>query len=209
MQQTKRIIVEEIFNSITHGIGSLLSIGAIIILFLLPSQTMLGRIGLIIFGSGLLFTYTISTLFHSLKFTRARKVFLILDQSAIFLLIAATYTALITQVLKNTFGLTIFIIILIGCIWGIIQKSLWTYKWEKITIGLYLLLGWIGMIVVKQLFSLVPSETILLLGLGGILYSAGIIFYAWKKLPFSHMIWHLFVLCGSICHFFAVYSISV
>jgi hemolysin III len=205
MKKTKLLIVEEVFNSITHGIGSLLSIAALVSLLLLPEQTPLKTIGLSVFGGVLILAYTFSTLYHSLTFTRAKKVFKILDHSAIFLLIAGTYTALISQVLRNRFGLILLIVIWVSCIWGIVQKSIWIHKWKKITLLFYLLLGWIGVLLAKPMLHVLPLNSFILLAIGGLLYTSGVGFYLWKKLPFSHMIWHLFVLGGSLCHFFAIY----
>lgn len=198
-------IVEEVFNSITHGIGSILSIAGLVFLVLLPDKTPLKTVGLAIFGSVLILAYTFSTLYHSLAFTKAKKVFKILDHSAIFLLIAGTYTALIAQVLRNMTGLILLIIIWVGSILGIIQKSIWVHKWKKVTIVLYVLLGWIGVVIFRPLIHSLPLNSFILLGIGGVLYTSGIGFYLWKKLPFSHMIWHLFVIAGSLCHFFAIY----
>ena len=202
---SKRLIVEEVFNSITHGIGSLLSVFAIILLLLLPRKAVVGTIGLIIFGAVLLIAYTISTLYHSLKFTKANTVFKILDHAAIFLLIAGTYTGLITQVLNNKLGLIILVFVWIVSIWGIIQKSIWVNKWKKATLALYLGLGWAGILIAKPLIEVLPLRSVILLCMGGLFYTFGVIFYVWKKLPFSHMIWHLFVLLGSFCHFLSIY----
>lgn len=202
---SKRVIVEEIFNSITHGIGSLLSITAILLLLLLPGKSFTATVTLIFFGTTLLITYTISTLYHSLTFTKAKKVFQILDHASIFLLIAGTYTAVILHFLPNVFGISLLIIIWLGSIWGIVQNSIWVQKWKRITLVLYLMLGWIGILLAKPLFHVLSLQSLLFLLLGGIFYSSGIVFYLWRKLPFSHMIWHLFVLTGSICHFLAIY----
>jgi hemolysin III len=204
---SKRVIVEEVFNSITHGIGSLLSITAILLLLLLPGQSLTATIVLIFFGTTLFITYTISTLYHSLTFTKAKKVFQILDHASIFLLIAGTYTALIIHFLPHLFGTILLAIVWIGSIWGIVQKSIWVDKWKKLTLVLYLTLGWIGVLLAKPLLHVLSVHSLIFLLLGGVFYSSGITFYLWKKLPFSHMIWHLFVLVGSVCHFLAIYFV--
>lgn len=148
--------------------------------------------------------YLTSTLSHSLTFTKARKVFLAFDYSSIFLLIAGTYTPFMILVLKGRLGWVLLGIVWLLAILGIILKAVFLEKLKLLTLVFYLLLGWIAPIVVKPLWVSLKPDMLSLLVLGGICYSFGIFSFAYKKIPFSHAIWHLFVLLGSVFHFLAV-----
>ncbi|MBW2622617.1 MAG: hemolysin III family protein [Deltaproteobacteria bacterium] len=201
---------EEIANSITHGIGALLSIPGLVILIVLAVSKgdAWNIVGFTIFGATLIILYTASTLYHSLAKTPAIKVFQILDRSAIFLLIAGTYTPFLLDGLRGARGWSLF-----GVIWGlsiigIILNSIWLNRVRKISLAVYLLMGWLIIINFKGLFDNVQQASIILLIIGGLSYSGGVVFFAWRRLPFNHMVWHLFVLLGSVSHYFAVwYSI--
>ncbi len=205
----RSILVEEILNSITHGIGVLLSLLGLIILLIIAFNTHnIWKItGFSIFGISLLLVYFFSTLFHSLIFSKAKKVFLILDQSSIFLLIAGTYTPLLLLFFRNWFGWILLVIIWSISIIGIILKSINLKENGKMWVYLYLGLGWMSLIILKPLVSVLPLQSILLLFLGGMCYTLGVLFYLFKKLPFTHAIWHIFVIFGSTCHFLMLYRL--
>lgn len=199
-------VIEEIFNAITHGIGALMSIiGFIILLNLaIKSGSILKNIGFSVFGTAVTIAYLSSTLYHGFCFTKAKKVFKILDHSSIFLLIAGTYTPFILLAFKGQHGL-----ILLSAIWfitisGIILKSCFVHKFEKIYVALYLLMSWLVIIEAKPLLNALPLATVVLLCAGGLFYTFGVTFYLFRKLPFHHAIWHIFVLCGSTLHFLAL-----
>lgn len=198
-------ILEEIFNSITHGLGAIL--GIILILPLINGHTngdFVRLFSFIIFGATLIIFYTISTLYHSLIFTKAKKVFKILDHSFIFLLIAATYTPFVLVLLKGKIGLVLFSLVWLISVLGVVFKCLYHSKYKHVSILLYLLFGWSSVFMIGLLSSYLSQSAIKLLMAGGGFYTLGIIFYLFKRLPFNHTIWHLFVLTGSICHIFAV-----
>ncbi len=199
-------IIEEIFNIITHGLGLILSIiGLIILLNSKHINFSLEKIiGFSIFGSVIIFSYTASTLYHSLIFTKAKKVFKILDHSSIFLLIAGTYTPFLLIALSGKLGLTLLFSIWFFAILGIILKVFYVSKFKKLSLVFYLLMGWLIVFGIKPLLGFLSINAVVLLALGGLSYTFGITFYLFKKLPFHHAIWHIFVLSGSISHFFAM-----
>lgn len=200
-------VIEEVFNAITHGTGIILSIVGLVILLSLSEKNgnALKNIGFGVFGVAATFSYLASTLYHSLSFTKAKKILKILDHSSIFLLIAGTYTPFMLIALKRQLGLVLFSLIWIFAISGIALKTLGVYRFRKLSLILYLFMGWLIVFGIKPLLNSLPIEAVVLLALGGLSYTFGITFYLLKKLPFHHAIWHIFVLSGSILHFFALF----
>jgi len=198
---------EDIANSISHGIGFALSISGLVILVVCAS--LYGDVWRIvsfsIYGFSLMLLYIASTLYHSFRGKRVKYVFRILDHTSIFVLIAGTYTPLLLVNMRNAFGWTIFGIIWGLAITGIVFKSIFVDRYGKIAVCIYLLMGWLCVIAFKQLLLSLTFKGMLWLSMGGLSYTLGIIFYAWDRLPYNHAIWHLFVLGGSILHFFAIY----
>jgi len=197
---------EEIGNSVTHGVGALLSLAgmALLILRAVRYGTPVQIASVSIYGVSLFLLHLSSTLYHALHAPRAKRVFWVFDHASIFLLIAGTYTPFLLIALWGTWGLTLMIAIWTLAIAGIVLKSLFIGKFRKSSVVLYVLMGWLIVIAGRELWIKVPHEALMLLGAGGLSYTAGVAFYCWKKLPFSHMIWHLFVLGGSACHYFAI-----
>ena len=200
-------ILEEIVNAITHGIGILLSIVGYIIFLILANKnfSLEKTIGFNIFGLAIISSYTISTLYHSLIFTKAKKIFKILDHCTIFLLIAGTYTPFMLDRSMGEVGLILLVAIWIFTILGIIFKVIFVNKFRKLSLVFYTFMGWFIIFGVKPLLAFLPLPALCLLISGGLFYTFGIIFYAQKSLRFNHGIWHIFVLMGSICHFFAMF----
>ena len=199
-------VAEEIANSVTHGIGLALAIAglALLIVFAAPTGDPLHIIGAAIFGSTLIVLYAASTLYHSIPHPRAKNVLRVLDHSAIFLLIAGTYTPLSLTNLRGRLGWTLLAIIWTCAILGVsVAPFLKKYK-GAVTATLSAIMGWIAIFAIQPLArSLGPGGTTLLIA-GGVVYTLGIVFYAWKRFPWNHAVWHLFVLGGSTLHFFAV-----
>jgi hemolysin III len=199
-------ISEEIANSITHGLGIALSIAGLILLIIFASLfgTYWHIVGCSIYGATQLFMYTASTLYHSINKPQAKAVLRVFDHSAIFLLIAGTYTPFTLVNLRGTWGWTILIVIWGLTILGIgLQSRLIKYG-RVITTIPYVAMGWVVIIAIKPLLeSVAPGGLVLLLS-GGLAYTIGTIFYTWKRLPYHHAIWHGFVLLGSILHFFSI-----
>ena len=207
---------EEIANSITHGIGCLLSIVGLVFLILDSLNSyhdLLALISVIVYGSSMILLYLCSTLLHSLHFKKTKRLFTILDHSSIYMLIAGTYTPFLLITLRGTLGWTLFGIIWSIAIIGIVFKSIFANKFETLaTIG-YLVMGWLIVLAWTPLSQNLDDSAIHLLFAGGLSYSVGTIFFLWDKipilkkktLPFSHAIWHLFVLAGSAFMFFCVF----
>lgn len=197
---------EEILSSITHGVGLVIVItGLCFLIFFNTNKINFWRMtGIGIFGFSVVLTYVISTLYHSLYFTKARNVFKRLDHASIFILIAGTYTPFILIVLKNNKGLLLLLFLWVMSILGIIYKVIFINKLKKLQVLPYLFLGWIGILIARPLINALSLPVIILLILGGCFYTFGTVFYAWRKLKFNHGIWHLFVLFGTVCHYIAL-----
>jgi len=197
---------EEIAHAITHGIGAILSIAGLVLLII--SSSLHGNpwkiVSVTIFGLTMLFMYLSSTIVHGLPKGKWKDLFQIFDHSSIYLFIAGTYTPFLLVHLRSNIGWTLF-----GVIWGIavvgiIFKVFFVKKFLIISTFFYILMGWLIIIVWEPLTQAIHSHGILLLIIGGIFYTVGAIFFMWRKIPYHHVIWHLFVLAGSISHFFAV-----
>lgn len=204
--QSEYTFAEEIANSITHGIGMLLSIGGLVVL--VEYASLYGNAWHItacsIFGATLVLNYTASTLYHSIPFPGAKRVLNVIDHSAIYLLIAGTYTPFTLVNLRGPWGWALFGIVWGIAILGIVFKTTMFGRIEGISTALYLAMGWVIVVAAKPLLGAVATGGLILLLLGGLAYSVGVIFYVWRKIPYNHAIWHLFVLAGSLCHFFAI-----
>lgn len=197
---------EEIFNSITHGIGALLSIAGLVILtvFATTKGNTWHVVSFSIFGSSLVLLYVASTLYHSFTKQKIKNLFARFDHAAIFLLIAGTYTPFVLTTLRGPLGWTLF-----GIIWGlaaagIVVRSIYLTRFRKLMVGIYVAMGWMFLIAIVPMIKNLPVSSLVFLFVGGGCYSLGVIFYAWRNLKYGHGIWHLFVLAGSISHFFSV-----
>ena len=200
---------EEIANSITHGIGTGLSIAGLTVLVVLA--VIYGDVWRVvsfsIFGSTLVLLYLASTLYHGFQNPRVKKIFQVFDHSAIYLLIAGTYTPFLLVSLRGAWGWTFLAVIWGIAFLGIGFKALFIDRYQKLSALGYVLMGWLCVIAGKELLSSVPQVALIWLAAGGMIYTIGIIFLAWRKIPYGHTIWHLFVLGGSICHYFAVVNL--
>ena len=196
---------EEILNASTHGIGIILSIVGLVVLVafasLNGSSLLIGSCA--IFGATLIFAYSSSTLYHAITNEKAKQIFRQFDHAAIYLLIAGTYTPVLT-LLDSSLGMTIFIIIWTTAILGVALKFIYPRRFKKLSVVLYLVMGWFILVVIKQLMLSMDSGGLWLMLIGGLFYSIGVIFYVWKSLPYNHAIWHIFVLGGSVSHYFMV-----
>ena len=198
---------EEIANFISHTVGAGLAIIAFILLTIRGAWTQNVSILLsfMTFGLGLIILYTMSSIYHGLKPGKAKMIFEILDHSAIYILIAASYTPFIVTGVKSLTGTFILCTQWIICILGIIFKAFFTGKFRLFSTLLYLFMGWMVIFSWNELITNTPIISIIWLIIGGISFSLGTIFYMWRICKFNHMIWHLFVSFGSISHFFAVF----
>lgn len=203
-------ILNEIFNAITHGIGVGLSIAALVLLILkgVASGSALTVTAFAIYGASLVMLFLFSTLAHSLHFTRAVKVFRVFDHNGIYLLIAGTYTPYCLVALNNWLGWIVLAIIWICAILGIVLTSIYLPKWgrtPKLSTILYVVLGWMILIVIYPLWQAIDPIGFWLLVLGGVVYSVGAAIYHFR-FPFAHVVWHLFVLLAAALMFISVYG---
>jgi hemolysin III len=197
---------EEIANSVTHGIGALLSlIGTAILLYrAVRDGTTLHVISFAVYGSCLFLLHLSSTLYHALRPPQAKRVFRVFDHCSIYLLIAGTYTPFLLLSLWGRWGLTLLIAIWTLAIAGIVFKSLFIGRLQRASVLLYILMGWMIIVAAREAWMRVPHAAIGFVGAGGLFYTLGVAFYAWKSLPYNHAVWHLFVLGGSVCHYVAI-----
>ena len=198
---------EERFNSISHGIGFCLSVVALVLGILQASQygDSWCVVSATVYGCSLILLYCMSTLYHCVTNPSVKKVFRVFDHTTIFLLIAGTYTPITLVTLRSVIGWIIFGIVWCTAVLGIILNAISIEKFKKFSMIAYIAMGWAVVIGVKPLIHNMKMGGLLLLLLGGVFYTVGIIFYNKKKLKYMHSIWHLFVLAGSIFHYFAVY----
>ncbi len=199
-------IGEEIANSISHGLGLILAIIAVPVLVI--SATRIGSthftVGVSVFGATMIVLYLASTLYHSVTHQSAKRFFRLFDHSAIFLLIAGSYTPFTLGVLRGAWGWTLLAIVWCLAIAGIVIKAFPRTRHSWVCMVLYLVMGWLAIVAIKPILELVPVPGILLILAGGFAYMGGLGFFAARSLRYSHFIWHLFVLAGTTCHFFAV-----
>ncbi len=198
--------IEEIFNSITHGVEIVISITALVIMVFFSSRygSAIHIVSSIIFGAALILLYTASTLYHSFQKPEIKQTFKIIDHSCIYVLIAGTYTPFLLVTLRGILGWSMFALVWSLTVIGVLFKIFFIHRFKIISTIAYILMGWLIIFAIKPLMQLLPEGGLLLLIYGGLAYTLGTIFYAWEKLPFNHTIWHSFVLTGSICHFFAI-----
>ncbi|UUZ78991.1 hemolysin III family protein [Paenibacillus sp. P26] len=198
---------EERANAISHGIGAVLSIAALVLLLIhsLSSGTVWHVISFSVFGVSLILLYVCSTLLHSARQEKWIDLFEIMDHAAIYLLIAGTYTPFLLVTLRGPLGWSLF-----GIVWGlalagVIFKLFFVKRFNLLSTLFYIAMGWMILFAFQPLQQQLPEPGIRWLVTGGVLYTFGTIFYLWRKIPYHHAIWHTFVLAGSICHFTAVY----
>lgn len=203
---------EEIANSITHGIGAVFSIAALVVMIVFASinKNAWQIVSVSIYGTTLIILYTMSTLYHAITNEKAKKVLQIFDHSSVYLLIAGTYTPFSLIILRqNSYkGWLVFGVIWAMAIFGITIYAIFPRRFKIFNIGSYVVMGWVIVFAFPELIQTMTSlnaiNGIYWLFAGGICYTAGIIFYAMKKKKYFHSIWHIFVLLGSICHFISV-----
>ena len=196
---------EEIANSVTHGVGALASVVALPLLVMaaVPRgiQSMAGNF---VFGLSLVLLYISSTIYHSLARNRAKRVLRIIDHSAIYVLIAGTYTPFTLGVLRGTWGWTLFGVVWSLAVLGVVLTASLGVRFPRLSTFVYIGMGWLIVVAVKPLMTHVPPAGLAWLVAGGLAYTGGTVFYGWRRLPYQHTVWHLFVLTGSVCHYMAV-----
>lgn len=199
---------EERLNATLHGLGALLAVAGL--------STMLVRaavhgdawhvVSAAVFGSSLLLLYMASSLYHGISHSRAKNILEILDHCAIYLLIAGTYTPFALVTLRGPLGWSLFGIVWGLALFGIVMQAVYPGRLRNLMTFLYVLMGWLVILAAKPLLANLPGAALAWLVAGGVLYTGGVYFYYRKRFVFSHAVWHLFVLAGSVCHFVAVYG---
>ena len=197
---------EEIANAVTHGIGTLLAISALVLLIVF--STHYGNtwyvVSYTIYGACLVLLYLFSTLYHSIINKRAKRVLRIFDHASIYILIAGTYTPFALTILRNHGGWIIFGVVWVAAVIGITIKVFFTGKFEVVSTIVYVVMGWLIVFYLKTLIANLPTAGVVLLVSGGIIYTLGAVLFLFDKIPYNHAIWHLFVLAGSTCHFLCI-----
>jgi hemolysin III len=198
---------EEIANSVSHGVGALLAVVGLVVLTVFAALR--GNIWHIVscsvFGAALVLVYMTSTLYHGIQHPRVKRVLRALDHSAIFVLIAGTYTPFVLVSLHGPWGWSLFGVVWGLAVLGIILQMGVLRRGTAASVLLYVGMGWVAVIAIKPLLAAVAPGGVALLLIGGLAYTAGTGFYVWRRLPYHHALWHGFVLLGSISHFFAVF----
>lgn len=200
------MIKEETINAVTHGAGAVLGAAGLVVLVALAALRgdAWHVASCAIYGATLVLLFTSSTLYHSFRGPRVKHVFRVIDHSSIYLLIAGTYTPFLLVSLRGGWGWSLF-----GVVWGLALAGIafqvfFVDRFRLAQTLIYLGMGWLVVVATRPLLQRVPLGGLLWLLAGGLFYTLGAVFYLWKKLPYHHGIWHLFVLAGSICHYFAI-----
>ena len=196
---------EEIANSISHGLGLLLALVAfpVLVLAAIEGGSVYFLVGVCVFGATVVLLYLASTLYHSLTHEAAKRLFRLVDHTAIFLLIAGTYTPFALGVLRGPWGWSLLAAVWALAIVGITLKIRRRTRHSRISIVLYVIMGWLAVVAIKPILLMIPLPGIALILAGGIAYTGGLAFFAAQR-RYSHFIWHLFVIAGSTFHFFAI-----
>ncbi|MEZ9251874.1 hemolysin III family protein [Vibrio cyclitrophicus] len=200
--------IEERANAITHGLGVVLGVVGLALLLIRAfdyQADMLTVASMAVYGSSIILLFLASTLYHSITTEKTKRLLKTLDHCAIYLLIAGSYTPFLLVSLRTPLAMGLMAVIWGIALVGIIMKIAFVYRFKRLSLVTYLAMGWLSLIVVYQLAMNIEMGGLVLLALGGVIYSLGVIFYVAKRIPYNHAIWHLFVLAGCACHFFAIY----
>jgi len=199
-------LFEEKLNTITHAIGALFGIAALVLLIIYnTNKTDWSLFSVIVYGISIIILFSASTVFHATKKEKRKHYFRIVDHISIYFLIAGTYTPVCLISLEQTLGWTLFFVVWGIAAFGVVLKLFFTGKFETFSTLLYLVMGWLIIFDFSNLSETMGDNGILFLFAGGLSYTVGIIFYAIQKIPLNHVIWHLFVLAGAVFHFFMIF----
>ena len=206
LKRRRYTVGEEIFNSVSHGIGVIFAIAGCSVLIVLSAiyADKWAVISSIVYGISMMLLYTASTLYHSLTNQKAKDIFRVFDHCTIFLLIAGTYTPFTLYTLRESGGIKLFAVVWASAIIGIVLNAVDLKKFEKVSVLLYIIMGWSIIFALKPLVSAVSVLTLVLLVTGGVMYTAGVIFFKLTKYRYMHSIWHLFVLAGTVLQYLAI-----
>jgi len=202
---------EELANRLTHGLGAVFSAAGLVLLVAFSARhgDAWQVVSTAIFGTTLVLLYTASTLYHSVRDERRKLLLRKFDHAAIFLLIAGSYTPFVLVTLRGPWGWSLFGVVWGLAIAGVVLKFWFAGRFKLLSTLLYIGMGWLVMVALKPLMAALPAGGLHLLVAGGLCYTGGAVFYLWRRLPYNHAIWHLFVLGGSACHWAAVFRYVV
>ena len=196
--------IEEQLNTLTHAVGALLGVAGLTILLVKQSGAPWSLFSVLVYGISIIVLFTASTFYHAAKTERKKHYYRILDHVTIYFLIAGTYTPVLLLMLTDTNGWTLFYVVWGIAAFGVILKIFFTGRFEIFSTLLYLVMGWLVVFDFGTLVDRIDTNGLLLLIAGGLAYTVGIVFYAINKIPYNHVIWHVFVLAGAICHYFMI-----
>jgi hemolysin III len=197
-------VIEEWLNAVSHALGCIASIVGLVFLLLRAGDT-LAQSASIIYGLSMISMFLSSTLYHGFRNQKVKRVLKVVDHSAIYLLIAGTYTPFMLLAVGGWVGLSGMVLIWSLALVGIVFKCFAAGKYPRLSVSTYLLMGWIALLFIYPLYQALPGGGLWLLVCGGLCYTVGVIFYVAKNIRYTHSIWHLFVTGGCICHYFAIY----
>ncbi|MCK6265642.1 hemolysin III family protein [Vibrio sp. ZSDE26] len=199
---------EERANSISHGLGVLFGLVALMLLLqksISAQGDTLTLVSMSLYGASIIVLFLASTLYHSISRPNAKRWLKTFDHCAIYLLIAGSYTPYLLVGLRTPLAIGLMVVIWLIALVGIIMKLFFVYRFKKASLITYLAMGWLSVVVIYQLALNIDTGGLVLLAVGGLVYSLGVVFYVMKSIPYNHAIWHLFVLGGSMCHFLSIY----
>ena len=198
---------EELANMVSHAFGLLLfaSLVPILIFYALRSDDTTSFWGSLVFGVSLIMLYAASTLYHASYKPKIREKLRIFDHICIYFLIAGTYTPMLLTYIKGSLGITFLVIMWTIAVLGAIFKLFYTHRFKVFSTLMYIAMGWMAIFLIEPILTNIPAFNIIWLAVGGALYTLGCIFYLWESLPYNHLVWHIFVLMGSISHFIAIF----
>ncbi len=201
-------VKEEFANTLTHALGMVLSIVGLVLLLIKSTEhnaDTLTITSMSIYGASMIVLFLASTLYHAVPYQKAKRALKTFDHCAIYLLIAGSYTPFLLVSLRTPLAISLMVVIWSIALFGIIMKMAFVYRFKRLSLATYLIMGWLSLIVIYQLAMNLSLGGLALLAAGGLIYSLGVIFYVAKRIPYNHAIWHGFVLAGCACHFFAIY----
>lgn len=199
---------EELANSVSHGLGVVFGVVGLVLLLMKSirlNADVMTIASMSVYGASIILLFLASTLYHAISYPKAKRALKTFDHCAIYFLIAGSYTPFLLVSLRTPLAIGLMVVIWAIALLGVLFKLIFVYRFKKISLATYLAMGWLSLIVIYQLALNIEIGGLVLLALGGIVYSLGVIFYVAKKIPYNHAIWHGFVLLGCICHFFAIY----
>lgn len=195
---------EEMLNSVSHGVGFIFAVIGLVYL-LIRSDTALSVTSSAIYGTSLSLMFLASTIYHSVESTKLKTLFKLFDHSAIYLLIAGTYTPFLLVGLGGWIGWTSIVVIWLIAVFGVTFKCFVRHRFPKLSVITYLTMGWLAVVLIYPLYQNIPGAGMWLLFAGGLCFSIGVMFYVAKNVKFTHAVWHLFVIAGCACHYFSIY----